>query len=183
MKPTFLIAALSWAGPDHKQSLYPLSHRPRLRKWSRPEFAEIYVLFFRNDGDERPGPTGRYGPERVPRLGAAVAMVRPPRGDAADATPRCLSALRSWSIARNWRSDRHCNAACKRELSVGRGSGIRTRDPLLPKQVLYQAELCPDISRTSTRSAPLRASPRLARRASPPPSSMGAPGSESRPVA
>ena len=27
---------------------------------------------------------------------------------------------------------------------VGRGSGIRTRDPLLPKQVLYQAELCPD---------------------------------------
>ena len=29
---------------------------------------------------------------------------------------------------------------------VGRGSGIRTRDPLLPKQVLYQAELCPDRS-------------------------------------
>jgi hypothetical protein len=28
---------------------------------------------------------------------------------------------------------------------IGRGSGIRTRDPLLPKQVLYQAELCPDI--------------------------------------
>jgi hypothetical protein len=27
---------------------------------------------------------------------------------------------------------------------IGRGSGIRTRDPLLPKQVLYQAELCPD---------------------------------------
>jgi hypothetical protein len=27
---------------------------------------------------------------------------------------------------------------------AGRGSGIRTRDPLLPKQVLYQAELCPD---------------------------------------
>lgn len=26
----------------------------------------------------------------------------------------------------------------------GRGSGIRTRDPLLPKQVLYLAELCPD---------------------------------------
>ena len=27
---------------------------------------------------------------------------------------------------------------------LGRGSGIRTRDPLLPKQVLYLAELCPD---------------------------------------
>ena len=27
---------------------------------------------------------------------------------------------------------------------VGRGGGIRTRDPLLPKQVLYQAELRPD---------------------------------------
>src|SRR5215470_15998800 len=26
----------------------------------------------------------------------------------------------------------------------GRGGGIRTRDPLLPKQVLYQAELRPD---------------------------------------
>jgi hypothetical protein len=28
----------------------------------------------------------------------------------------------------------------------GRGTGIRTPDPLLPKQVLYQAELCPDTS-------------------------------------
>jgi len=38
-------------------------------------------------------------------------------------------------------------AAASARLSVGfigRGSGIRTRDPLLPKQVLYQAELCPD---------------------------------------
>ena len=26
---------------------------------------------------------------------------------------------------------------------IGRGSGIRTRDFLLPKQALYQAELCP----------------------------------------
>ena len=26
----------------------------------------------------------------------------------------------------------------------GRGRGIRTPGPLLPKQVLYQAELCPD---------------------------------------
>jgi hypothetical protein len=26
----------------------------------------------------------------------------------------------------------------------GRGGGIRTRDPLLPKQVLYQAELRPE---------------------------------------
>ena len=32
------------------------------------------------------------------------------------------------------------------KLSIGRGSGIRTRDPLLPKQVLYQAELCPDVA-------------------------------------
>ena len=32
------------------------------------------------------------------------------------------------------------------ELSVGRGSRIRTCGPLLPKQVLYQAELCPDIN-------------------------------------
>jgi hypothetical protein len=30
------------------------------------------------------------------------------------------------------------------ELSSGRGSRIRTCGPLLPKQVLYQAELCPD---------------------------------------
>ena len=29
-------------------------------------------------------------------------------------------------------------------LSLGRGSRIRTCGPLLPKQVLYQAELCPD---------------------------------------
>ena len=28
--------------------------------------------------------------------------------------------------------------------SIGRGRGIRTPGPLLPKQVLYQAELCPD---------------------------------------
>ena len=27
---------------------------------------------------------------------------------------------------------------------IGRGSRIRTCGPLLPKQVLYQAELCPD---------------------------------------
>jgi hypothetical protein len=27
---------------------------------------------------------------------------------------------------------------------AGRGRGIRTPGPLLPKQVLYQAELCPD---------------------------------------
>ena len=27
---------------------------------------------------------------------------------------------------------------------IGRGRGIRTPGPLLPKQVLYQAELCPD---------------------------------------
>ena len=27
---------------------------------------------------------------------------------------------------------------------IGRGGGTRTRDPLLPKQVLYQAELRPD---------------------------------------
>ena len=30
------------------------------------------------------------------------------------------------------------------QLSSGRGSRIRTCGPLLPKQVLYQAELCPD---------------------------------------
>ena len=30
------------------------------------------------------------------------------------------------------------------QLSSGRGRGIRTPGPLLPKQVLYQAELCPD---------------------------------------
>ena len=30
----------------------------------------------------------------------------------------------------------------------GRGSVIRTRDPLLPKQVLYQAELCPVLENT-----------------------------------
>ena len=29
---------------------------------------------------------------------------------------------------------------------IGRGRGIRTPGPLLPKQVLYQAELCPDMS-------------------------------------
>ena len=28
--------------------------------------------------------------------------------------------------------------------NLGRGSRIRTCGPLLPKQVLYQAELCPD---------------------------------------
>jgi hypothetical protein len=27
---------------------------------------------------------------------------------------------------------------------IGRGSRIRTCGPLLPKQVLYQAELCPE---------------------------------------
>ena len=32
------------------------------------------------------------------------------------------------------------------QLSSGRGSRIRTCGPLLPKQVLYQAELCPDMS-------------------------------------
>ena len=32
----------------------------------------------------------------------------------------------------------------KMPLSNGRGRGIRTPGPLLPKQVLYQAELCPD---------------------------------------
>ena len=32
------------------------------------------------------------------------------------------------------------------QLSSGRGSRIRTCGPLLPKQVLYQAELCPDTS-------------------------------------
>ena len=32
------------------------------------------------------------------------------------------------------------------QLSSGRGRGIRTPGPLLPKQVLYQAELCPDAS-------------------------------------
>ena len=37
-------------------------------------------------------------------------------------------------------------AGVQNKLSIGRGSGIRTRDPLLPKQVLYQAELCPDIN-------------------------------------
>jgi hypothetical protein len=30
------------------------------------------------------------------------------------------------------------------DLLDGRGRGIRTPGPLLPKQVLYQAELCPD---------------------------------------
>ena len=30
------------------------------------------------------------------------------------------------------------------EPTIGRGRGIRTPGPLLPKQVLYQAELCPD---------------------------------------
>ena len=30
------------------------------------------------------------------------------------------------------------------QLSSCRGSRIRTCGPLLPKQVLYQAELCPD---------------------------------------
>ena len=30
------------------------------------------------------------------------------------------------------------------EISSGRGSRIRTCGPLLPKQVLYQAELCPE---------------------------------------
>jgi hypothetical protein len=33
------------------------------------------------------------------------------------------------------------------QLSNGRGSRIRTCGPLLPKQVLYQAELCPDVSK------------------------------------
>jgi hypothetical protein len=32
----------------------------------------------------------------------------------------------------------------KYRLNIGRGRGIRTPGPLLPKQVLYQAELCPD---------------------------------------
>src|SRR5262245_43644131 len=35
----------------------------------------------------------------------------------------------------------------KMQLSSGRGSRIRTCGPLLPKQVLYQAELCPDTRR------------------------------------
>ena len=35
----------------------------------------------------------------------------------------------------------------KMQLSIGRGSRIRTCGPLLPKQVLYQAELCPDTGR------------------------------------
>ena len=35
------------------------------------------------------------------------------------------------------RSDRNCKAARKHELGVGRGSGIRTRVPLLPKIVAY----------------------------------------------
>ena len=34
--------------------------------------------------------------------------------------------------------------AFQNEPSIGRGSRIRTCGPLLPKQVLYQAELCPD---------------------------------------
>jgi hypothetical protein len=29
-------------------------------------------------------------------------------------------------------------------IDSGRGNTIRTCDPLLPKQTLYQAELCPD---------------------------------------
>ena len=35
--------------------------------------------------------------------------------------------------------------------SNGRGAGIRTPDPLLPKQVLYQAELRPDCFRNAKR--------------------------------
>jgi hypothetical protein len=35
----------------------------------------------------------------------------------------------------------------RKRQQVGRGSRIRTCGPLLPKQVLYQAELCPDIRR------------------------------------
>jgi hypothetical protein len=31
--------------------------------------------------------------------------------------------------------------------SLGRGERIRTSDPLLPKQMLYQAELRPDLNR------------------------------------
>jgi hypothetical protein len=36
-----------------------------------------------------------------------------------------------------------CGTAPQGAVCCGRGSVIRTRDPLLPKQVLYQAELCP----------------------------------------
>ena len=41
----------------------------------------------------------------------------------------------------------------------GRGKVIRTPDPLLPKQVLYQAELCPDdFERSQCRTLPTRSS-------------------------
>jgi hypothetical protein len=122
---------------------------------------------------------GGIGPQGVPRLGFA----RQVRKSSRQPPTRRFGARDEVLIdPAPGPSDRNCKAACKRELSVGRGSGIRTRDPLLPKQVLYQAELCPDISRTSARSATLRASSRLARHASPPPSSTCAPGSESRTV-
>ncbi len=34
-----------------------------------------------------------------------------------------------------------------RHLKSGRGRGIRTPDPLLPKQMRYQTAPCPDVSR------------------------------------
>ena len=39
-------------------------------------------------------------------------------------------------------------------LSNGRGRMIRTPDPLVPNQVLYQAELCPDAILACTTQAP-----------------------------
>ena len=36
---------------------------------------------------------------------------------------------------------------CIADLKLGRGRGIRTPDPLLPKQMRYQTAPCPDVSR------------------------------------
>ena len=63
------------------------------------------------------------------------------------ALSRCFSALAFLGIGED--------ARISFEL-IGRGGGIRTHDPLLPKQMRYQAALRPDDSSSVTASSVLR---------------------------
>lgn len=52
--------------------------------------------------------------------------------------------MRGWEVSPITGQSREETRGRQKWLSVGRGDMIRTRDPLLPKQMLYQAELRPD---------------------------------------
>ena len=92
--------------------------------------------------------------ERYKRSRSPATALRKPYGSISNALRRSAPRQRA-SVGRGSRCRRENRTGArarnqppprsqKMQLSSGRGRGIRTPGPLLPKQVLYQAELCPE---------------------------------------